>query len=122
MAEEDVIFGKNRHFYGGIGPDNMKSISVKVGDVYPILTWELPDDTVIDGYTVCTVAGAEIRRKSGSYPTSEFDGTLVAVVDYSGKLADTGGTASGAYYYRFFPFSEQGVYNRSTANEITYNV
>ena len=27
MAEEDLIFGKNRHFFGGIEPSNMLAFS-----------------------------------------------------------------------------------------------
>ena len=30
MAEEDLIFGKNRHFFGGIEPSNMLVFSVAV--------------------------------------------------------------------------------------------
>ena len=29
MAEEDIIFGKNRHFFGGIEPSNMITFSAK---------------------------------------------------------------------------------------------
>ena len=28
MAEEDLIFGKNRHFFGGIEPSNMLAFRV----------------------------------------------------------------------------------------------
>ena len=28
MAEEDLIFGKNRHFFGGIEPSNMQNLSL----------------------------------------------------------------------------------------------
>ena len=28
MAEEDLIFGKNRHFFGGIEPSNMLTFTV----------------------------------------------------------------------------------------------
>ena len=28
MAEEDLLFGKNRHFFGGIEPSNMTNFSV----------------------------------------------------------------------------------------------
>ena len=52
MAEEDLIFGKNRHFFGGIEPSNMKVFNVTIpGGIYgklgPSVVATLPDDTVV---------------------------------------------------------------------------
>lgn len=63
MAEEDMIFGKNRHLFGGIQPSDMKVFSVFGGTNSIVITATLPNDTVVNGYTLCTVAGAVIRRK-----------------------------------------------------------
>ena len=30
MAEEDLIFGKNRHFFGGIEPSNMQNFTAAI--------------------------------------------------------------------------------------------
>lgn len=30
MAEEDLIFGKNRHFFGGIEPSNMQNFTAVI--------------------------------------------------------------------------------------------
>lgn len=124
MAEEDIIYGKNRHFFGGIEPSNMVAFSgdfvEDAGNVISI-TATLPSDTVIDGQTLCTVAGAVIHRKITNYPTDEFDGDLVATITSSTTFSDTNVTANGTYYYAAFPFTTQGVYNRNTANRFVVN-
>ena len=119
MAEEDIIYGKNRHFFGGIEPSNMVAFSgdfMEDADNVISITATLPSDTVIDGQTLCTVAGAVIRRKITNYPTDEFDGDLVATITSSTTFSDTSVKANGTYYYSAFPFTTQGVYNRNTAN------
>ena len=74
MAEEDLIFGKNRHFFGGIEPSNMLAFSVAVESGVVKVTATLPNDTVVNNQTLCTVEGAIIRRKTTDYPKDEFDG------------------------------------------------
>ena len=58
MAEEDLIFGKNRHFFGGIEPSNMLAFSVAVESGVVKVTATLPNDTVVNNQTLCTVEGA----------------------------------------------------------------
>ena len=82
MAEEDLIFGKNRHFFGGIEPSNMLTFTahggMPQGQYGVLITATLPNDTVVNEQTLCTVKGAIIRRKTTDYPKDEFDGDLVA--------------------------------------------
>lgn len=120
MAEEDLIFGKNRHMFGGIEPSNMQGFSVfsKTGAVK--LLARLPKDTVIDGQTLCTVAGAIIRRRTDKPPVDEFDGDLVANITTSGQVTDTTADLSKNYYYSAFPYTTQGVYNRNPVNRTKY--
>ncbi len=122
MAEEDLIFGKNRHFFGGIEPSNMIAFSAVASDEGVVITATLPDDTEINSQILCTVAGAVIRRKTTGYPTDEFDGDLIATINSSGTITDTAATAPGTYYYAAFPFSAQGVYNRNKANHAFVSV
>lgn len=122
MAEEDLIYGKNRHMFGGIEPSNM--ISFKAISSYDVTTKsarikiiaELPKETVINGQTLCTVAGAVVRKKADGYPKDEFDGTLLGTLTEDGELIDTDVTLGAGYYYAAFPYTEQGVYNRSRKN------
>lgn len=116
MAEEDLIFGKNRHFFGGIEPSNMLEFRVFVkGDVVQV-TATLPSDTVVNDQTLCTVEGAIIRRKTTDYPKDEFDGDLVADIKESTVVIDSGASSTETYYYAAFPYTTQGVYNRNKAN------
>ena len=123
MAEEDLIYGKNRHLFGGIEPSKMLAFSAvssydAASDKVRIkLIATLPEETTIEGQTLCSVAGAVIRRKTGGYPTDEFDGTLVTTLTESGTYYDEDGiVVDETYYYAAFPFSGQGVYNRSPSN------
>lgn len=122
MAEEDVIFGKNLHLYGGIEPSNM--LLFKATYVYDDTTnqksvhikYKLPRDTVIDGQMICSVGGAIIRRSENGYPKDEFDGILIEDVTSNGELLDTNVSEGITYYYAAFPYSKLGVYNRSNYN------
>ena len=122
MAEEDLIFGKNRHFFGGIEPSNMKTFKAEVSGEGVVLTAELPDDTVVDGQTLCTVAGAVIRRSSTGYPSDEFDGELVADISESGTYLDAVPDTSSTYLYAAFPYTTQGVYSCNPLNTCGVNL
>ena len=121
MAEEDLIFGKNRHFFGGIEPSNMRVFGVAISDNAVLITATLPEDTVINNQTLCTVEGAVIRRKTTDYPKDEFDGDLVTTLKASSKFVDSTASTTGTYYYAAFPYTTQGVYNRNKANRTVIN-
>ena len=120
MAEEDLIFGKNRHFFGGIEPSNMIEFSASYDATGTVsrakVIAKLPADTVIDGQTLCSVAGAVIRKKVGSYPKDEFDGILVKNISANETFFDEDVEIGNTYYYAAFPYTTQGVYNRNIAN------
>ena len=64
MAEEDLIFGKNRHFFGGIEPSNMLAFSAVFVAQYGgvMIAATLPNDTVVNNQTllsgICTLWNA----------------------------------------------------------------
>ena len=124
MAEEDIIFGKNRHFFGGIEPSNMITFSAKSDyqtetDTLTVkINAKLPDDTVIEGQTLCTVAGAIIRKSTTDYPKDEFSGDMVAAITEDQEIIDSTVVDGTTYYYAAFPYSTQGVYNRNKSNRI----
>ncbi len=132
MAEEDMIFGKNRHLFGGIEPSNM--ISFNATSVYSggkdsvVILAELPLDTTVEGQQLCTVAGAVIRRRTTGFPADEFDGTLIADITADSGIqsyfqnVDTDVVPGQTYYYAAFPYTKQGVYNRSNANRSSCTV
>ena len=115
MAEEDLIFGKMRHLFGGIEPSNMETFTATVENGEVKITAQLPGNTIVDGQILCTVGGAIIRRKSTEYPKNEFDGDLVADITTSGTITDSTADSSATYYYAAFPYSTKGVYNRCSS-------
>lgn len=122
MAEEDLLFGKNRHFFGGIEPSNMTNFGVSADNGFIKVTATLPDNTVANGQTLCTVEGAVIRRKANNYPINEFDGDLVANIKISTSFVDTGVSDTDTLYYAAFPYTTQGVYNRNKENRAAVNI
>lgn len=120
MAEEDLIFGKKRHMFGGIEPSNMLEFATSLVNGAVNIKATLPNDTVINGQTLCTVAGAVIRKKLGSYPVDEFDGEYVADINNSKTIIDSSADTMTNIYYSAFPYSTQGVYNRNPANRVLY--
>ena len=87
------------------------------------LKFEEPDDTIIDGETVCTVQKVVIVRKKDSEPTSETDGTVVLIMSRSdfGQYVDTffvdeslTPNIGDIYYYKAFPMGDGGLYNTSS--------
>lgn len=102
----------------GFPPGDVTIISTTVNDGQVLIKWSDPEDTIINGSTISTWAGTILVRKQGSYPSSIEDGTVV--VDNTTKNAyrdtwykDMGLTNNMEYYYRFFPYSTEGVYNNS---------
>ena len=85
--------------------------------------WSDPDDIVYNNTTLSTWAGTILVRKTGSYPTSPTDGTVV--VNSTTKnaykntyLEDTGLTSGNTYYYRFYTYNTDKVYNDSSSMTI----
>lgn len=106
---------------GGLPPMNMKVCEALYGleDTSVVLKGADPDDTKTAEGTIAKWQGTKIVRKVGSYPTKVSDGTLV--VDYQVKdqykttgFTDTGLVVGTTYYYRWFPYSDQGAVNMST--------
>lgn len=122
MAIEDILYGKKRHLFGGIEPSNMNEFSVVSKNGAIEITCVLPNDTVIEGQTLCSVEGAIIRRKSNGYPKDEFDGDKVADIKQNLIFVDTSANPNEIYYYAAFPYSKQGVYNRNTLNRAYVNI
>lgn len=126
MAEEDAVFAKQMHFYGGVEPGNMRvfdaSFIIENGKSKAKITITLPNDTVINDQTLCTVDGAIIRRKEGSVPINEFDGDFFADIKENGVYYDESVEINKTYSYAAFPYTTQGVYNRNPNNVSTVTI
>lgn len=64
---------------GGIAPSNTVSFSATAGNGEVKLFIKEPSDTVIDGQTLCTIAGVKIMRKDTDYPNGLY--FIVSYVD-----------------------------------------
>jgi len=102
---------------------NIAVADVADGKVY--LKWNDPAaNNVIDGVTLSTWASTKLVYKTGSYPTSPEDGTLIVNSttwnQYSSNAIEVSGlTNETTYYFTLFPVSTEGAVNTSTANRIT---
>ena len=121
--EETILFGKNRHLFGGIEPSNMLEFTAEYNSILNNITITAtpPNDTIIDGQTLCSVEGVVIRKRTDNYPVNEFDGEELITITEPMTITDTNVDADGTYYYAAFPYTKQGVYNRSTQNRVVVN-
>lgn len=105
---------------------NVTGITVAdVADGKVYLKWNDPAaNNVVDGVTLSTWASTKLVYKTGSYPTSPEDGTLVVNSttrnQYSSNAIEVSGlTNETTYYFALFPISTEGAVNKNTANRIT---
>lgn len=88
------------------------------------LTWSDPDDVVISGVTLAQWAGTMIVRKTGSAPANSTDGTVIADstiknAHSSTALVDNTVEYGNIYYYRFFPYTVDGVTTSGSTLSVT---
>lgn len=105
----------------GITPDNMKEINVQSIINGVNLTFTEPDDTIIDGQTICSVRGVRVVMKEETPPKDENDGTLILENEELGKYSETpyevrNLSTDKTYYFGFFPYSVHDVFNRNAKN------
>lgn len=102
----------------GFPPGDVTIISTTVNDGQVLIKWSDPDDTIINGVTISKWASTVLIRNDSHYPSSIDDGILV--INNTTKNAykdtwytDTGLTNNHTYYYRFFTYSTDNIYNNS---------
>lgn len=97
---------------------------IKIGDVQgatastslrtATLTWSDPSDLELDGVILAKWAGTKVVRKAGSAPADNTDGTVVIDNTTRDAYSETGLVDSDleygtTYYYRFFPYTDDGL-------------
>lgn len=115
----DASTGKWRERTGGGGGSEIKladvlNPTVTVNDNTATLKWTDPDDIIVSRSVLAAWSGTAVVRKVGSAPASMTDGTLVidskTKNQYSSSgYADTGLDYGTTYYYRWFPYTDEGV-------------
>lgn len=105
-----------------VGP--VSNIVTRVGSGKVYIKWNDPSDVITDGETVAEWGGTQLLRKAGSMPANEKDGTLVIDNTTRGRYStsffcDSGLTNGETYYYKFFPYTTEGIYTNSAENEFS---
>ena len=88
------------------------------------LTWSDPDDVEISGVVLAQWAGTKVVRKIGSAPANSTDGTIIEDSTtknaYSSTaLVDNTVEYGNIYYYRFFPYTVDGVTTSGSTLSVT---
>ena len=123
IKSEDGEWGNAKTGGSGIAPSNMIKFAARGNNEKVYLYIQGPNDTVVDGQLLCTVAGVKIVRSYAGYPLTEDDGNEVIDIkkeDFSkyseNPFTDDGLMNGQTYYYSAFPYSDHECYNRDTAN------
>ena len=102
-----------------VGNVNILTIRPRTGSV--LIKWEDPEDCKYDVITFSKWAGTLVVRKLGSAPESIKDGDIILNNTKRNKYKDSYFTDNNVvngntYYYRFFPYTDNKVYNTDFSN------
>ena len=108
-----VGLGATREFMYPVG--NVSNFICAPAGLTVKLSWTDPSDIVVEGRTI-KWKSTRVVRKTGSYPTSEADGTVVVESTSRNQYQNTPYTDSGlsdgvTYYYAVFTSTIYGVYS-----------
>lgn len=106
----------------GIPPKKMINFHAQPINNGAILTFEEPNNTVIDGQNICNVKGCMVRVSTEKYPETITEGSLVLINTDLKKYKSTeyeitGLTNGTQYYFTAFPYSDHSVYNLEDCEE-----
>ncbi len=106
---------------GGIAPSNVTGFNVKVGNGKLTVLWSDPDDTVVEGQTLCTWKGTKLLMKAGAYPENVKDGTVIVDNQIRNQYKVNGFEITGlnngtTYYFQAFPYSDKKAVNENLVN------
>lgn len=104
----------------GVFLADVSAVSASSGNGQISLKWSDPENVTISGNTVATWVGTLVIRKAGEIPADRNDGTVVTNNTSKNAyattaLVDTGLTNGTVYYYRFFPYSNDGNYTSGSS-------
>ncbi len=107
----------------GFPPSNVINPRIKAHNRRLTIYWEDPEDTVIDGQTVCTWKGTKLVQKVGSFPENVKDGILLIDNQEKNKYRDNGFDVNNLnngtmYYFQLFPYSDKKTVNENPANRL----
>jgi len=124
-----IIYGLPLQSYIGVSypPANVTAFQAQAENGGILLTWNDPEDTVINNATLAIWVGTKVVRKLGGYPTTENDGVLVVDNTIRGKYKTNGfydeeAVSGFTYYYQAFPYTGNGSVNRYEQNRVKIEV
>lgn len=108
---------------GGIAPNNVSDLKIKVGNEKLTIFWSDPGDTVVEGQTLCTWKGTKLVQKAGSFPESPKDGTIICDNQTLDAFKTNGFEINGlvngqTYFFALFPYADTGATNTNVANRV----
>lgn len=123
-----VIIRSSGGFGGGSSKgyptDSVNIIRASAYNKSVILQWSDPQDTVLDAIVFARWAGTLVVKKEGEAPLNEKDGEIILDNKIRDKYKDAQFVDENVeyektYYYRFFPYSDKGVYSTDLKNVTT---
>ena len=118
----DEAFGGITSSAVGLPPSICTNLRIEKTGQAVSLKWNDPNDTVINGLVLSSWEKTIIKRKVGSYPENEEDGTTVLINTARNKynsnaFIDELPDDINDYYYRAFPVSVNGAVCYDSANK-----
>lgn len=99
-------------------PGDVKNVDIKSGVGKISIKWTDPDDTTYENYTFIKWKGTILIRKKDSAPSNVNDGVVLINSTIKNQYKDTAyednNLEDGNYYYRFFVYSEDNIYNNGS--------
>lgn len=107
--------------FKGYPTDSVNIIRASAYNKSIILQWSDPQDTVLDAIVFAKWAGTLVVKKEGEAPLNEKDGEVLLdnkIRDQykDERFVDENVEDGKTYYYRFFPYSDKGVYSTDLKN------
>ena len=105
----------------GYPPDSVNIIRSSAYNKTVVLQWSDPQDTILDAIVFAKWSGTLLVKKEGEAPLNEKDGEVLLDNKIRDQYKDTQFIDENVeydktYYYRFFPYSEEGVYSTDLKN------
>lgn len=129
FSESDgILLYKGEKIKGGGGleipPKTVTNLVVKASDETLKVSWNDPENNVVDGTTFATWAGTILVINDDHMPADETDGTVLVTNTVRDQYASTGYEITGltnnqTYYIRLIPYTTAEVYGYDDANCIT---
>lgn len=107
----------------GVAPQPISNIAILNDNKKVTLKWTDPQDTIIDGQTICVWSGTKVVANTDHYPTKPNDGILWIDNTVRNQYQTTGFEKTGlinntTYYLSFFPYSNKKVVNTNLEGQV----